>query len=50
MQASTNQRLAVALARAHRWRALLEEGAYATIGELAPRSAWTIPTSRGSCA
>ena len=32
---ATNRGLAVALARAHRWRALLKEGRYATVGELA---------------
>jgi len=31
----TNQGLAVTIARAHRWRELLESGRYATIGELA---------------
>jgi len=31
----TNQALAVSIARAHRWQALLESGRYATIGELA---------------
>jgi hypothetical protein len=34
-QGSTNRPLALALARAHRWRQLLEEGRYATVGELA---------------
>jgi len=34
-QPQTNQPLALALARAHRWRQLLEEGRYATIRELA---------------
>jgi hypothetical protein len=35
VQRQTNQPLALALARAHRWRKLLEEGRYATIRELA---------------
>jgi len=34
-QRQTNQPLALALARAHRWRQLLEEGRYTTIRELA---------------
>ncbi len=34
-QARTNRPLALALARAHRWRQLLEESRYATIRELA---------------
>jgi hypothetical protein len=34
-QPRTNRPLALALARAHRWRRLLEEGRYATVGELA---------------
>ena len=34
-EANTNQGLAIMLARAHRWRDLLEEGRYASIGELA---------------
>jgi hypothetical protein len=34
-QPRTNRPLALALARAHRWRQMLEEGRYATIGELA---------------
>ena len=33
--ASTNQALAVTIARAHRWQQLLESGRYTTIGELA---------------
>jgi ParB-like chromosome segregation protein Spo0J len=35
VQRQTNQPLALALARAHRWRQLLEEGRHATIRELA---------------
>jgi ParB-like chromosome segregation protein Spo0J len=35
VQPRTNRPLALALARAHRWRQLLEEGHYATIRELA---------------
>lgn len=34
-QTRTNRPLALALARAHRWRHLLEEGRYATVAELA---------------
>ena len=33
--ASTNRSLALTIARAHRWQALLESGRYTTIGELA---------------
>jgi hypothetical protein len=34
-EARTNRRLAVTIARAHRWRELLESGRYGTIRELA---------------